>query len=52
MRNGGGMRRCKKTIKEKKECFSHMYLDRSVDNVEQYKIPKKTVKRVVSAARG
>jgi hypothetical protein len=38
-------------IKEK-ECFRHMHLDRSVDNVERYKVEKKTVKRAVSEARG
>jgi hypothetical protein len=41
-----------KSIKEKKECFSHMHLDRSADNVEQYKVAKKTTKRAVSEARG
>jgi hypothetical protein len=39
-------------IKEKKECFRHMHLDRSVDNVEWYKVAKKTAKRAVSEARG
>jgi hypothetical protein len=39
-------------IKEKKECFSRMHLDRSVDNVEQYKVAKKTAKQAVSEARG
>jgi hypothetical protein len=39
-------------IKEKKECFSHMHLDRSVENVERYKVAKKTAKRAVSGARG
>jgi hypothetical protein len=39
-------------IKEKKECFRHIHLDRSVDNVERYKMAKKTAKRVVSEARG
>jgi hypothetical protein len=39
-------------IKEKKDCFRHMYLDRSVDNVERYKIAKKTVKQAVSEVRG
>jgi hypothetical protein len=29
-----------------------MHLDRSVDNVEQYKVAKKTAKQVVSEARG
>jgi hypothetical protein len=39
-------------IKEKKECFSRMQLDRSVDNVEWYKVAKKTVKWAISEARG
>jgi hypothetical protein len=39
-------------IKEKKECFRRMHLDRSVDNVERYKVTKKTTKRMVSEARG
>jgi hypothetical protein len=37
-----------KAIKEKKECFRRMHLDRSVDNVEWYKVAKKTAKRTVS----
>jgi hypothetical protein len=41
-----------KTIKEKKECFRCMHLDRSADNVERYKVAKKTTKRVVSEVRG
>jgi hypothetical protein len=39
-------------MKEKKECFRRMHLDRSVDNIEQYKVTKKTAKRAVSEARG
>jgi hypothetical protein len=39
-------------IKEKKECFRCMHLDRSVDNIERYKVAKKTAKRTVSEARG
>jgi hypothetical protein len=39
-------------IKEKKECFRCMHLDRSVDNVERYKVAKKTAKRTVSEVRG
>jgi hypothetical protein len=42
----------KKAIKENKECFRRMHLDRSVDNVEQYKVAKKTMKHAVSEARG
>jgi hypothetical protein len=38
------------TIKEKKECFRRMHLDRSADNVERYKVAKKTTKRKVSEA--
>jgi hypothetical protein len=41
-----------KAIKEKKECFRRMHLDRSVDNVQRYKVAKKTVKRMVSEAKG
>jgi phage terminase small subunit len=41
-----------KAIKEKKECFRRMHLDRSVDNVERYKVAKKTAKRAVSEVRG
>jgi hypothetical protein len=40
-----------KTIKEKKECFRHMHLDRSTDNVERYKVAKKTGKLTVSEVR-
>jgi hypothetical protein len=35
-----------KAIKEKKECFRHMHLDNSADNVERYKVTKKTAKPV------
>jgi hypothetical protein len=41
-----------KAIKEKKECFRHMHLDRSADNVEQYTVAKKAAKRAVSEAMG
>jgi hypothetical protein len=41
-----------KAIKEKKECFRRMHLDRSVDNIEQYKVAKKTAKRAVSEGMG
>jgi hypothetical protein len=41
-----------KAIKEKKECFRHMHLDRSVNNIERYKVAKKTAKWAVSEARG
>jgi hypothetical protein len=41
-----------KTIKEKKDGFRRMHLDRSADNVKWYKVIKKTVKQVVSEVRG
>jgi DNA-directed RNA polymerase sigma subunit (sigma70/sigma32) len=37
-----------KTIKEKKEYFRRMHLDRSADNIERYKLVKKTAKQTVS----
>jgi hypothetical protein len=39
-------------IKEKEEYFRCMHLGRRVDNVERYKVEKKTAKRAVSEARG
>jgi hypothetical protein len=58
----GGKRETKETwwwnekvqnaIKNKKVCFRRMHLDRSVDNIERYKVSKKTVKRAVSEAMG
>jgi hypothetical protein len=39
-----------KAIKEKKECFRRMHLDRSANNAERYKVAKKIAKRVVSEA--
>ena len=33
-----------KAIKEKKECYKRLYHDRSVDNIEKYKVAKKTAK--------
>jgi hypothetical protein len=41
-----------KAIKEKKECFRCMHLHRSADNVERYKVAKKTAKRAMSEAMG
>jgi hypothetical protein len=38
-------------IKEKKEWFRHMNMDMSADNVEWYKVAKKTAKQAVSEAR-
>ena len=37
---------------EKKECYRRLYHDRSVDNIEKYKVTKNTVKRAVSVAKG
>jgi hypothetical protein len=39
-------------IKEKKECFRRMHLDRSADNVKWYKVAKKTAKQAVMEAMG
>ncbi|XP_071680080.1 uncharacterized protein [Lolium perenne] len=41
-----------KAIKEKKDCFRRLYLDRSADNMEKYKMTEKATKRAVSEARG
>jgi hypothetical protein len=41
-----------KAIKEKKECFRRIHLDKSVDNVERHKVAKKTAKQAVSEERG
>jgi hypothetical protein len=41
-----------KGIKEKKEWFRHMHLDRSANNVERYKVTKKVTKQAVSETRG
>jgi len=41
-----------KAIKEKKECFRRLHLDRTAANKERYKAAKKTAKRAVSEARG
>jgi hypothetical protein len=41
-----------KAIKKKKECFRRIHLYRCADNVEWYKMVKKTAKRAVSEARG
>ena len=39
-------------IKKKKECYRRLYYDRSVDNIEKYKMAKKTAKQAVSEAKG
>ena len=41
-----------RAIKEKKECYRCLYHDRSVDNIENYKVAKKTAKRAISLAKG
>ncbi|XP_071680971.1 uncharacterized protein [Lolium perenne] len=41
-----------KVIREKKDCFRCLYLDRSAANMEKYKVAKKAAKRTVSEARG
>ncbi|XP_071674469.1 uncharacterized protein [Lolium perenne] len=41
-----------KVIREKKDCFRCLYLDRSAANMEKYKMDKKAAKRAVSEARG
>ena len=40
-----------KAIK-KKECYKRLYHDRCADNIEKYKVAKKTAKRAVSEAKG
>jgi hypothetical protein len=50
-RHGGRMRMCKRLLKRRK-CFSHKHLKRSTDNIERYKVIKKTVKRAMSQAMG
>ena len=41
-----------RAIKEKKECYRCLYHDRSVDNIEKYKVAKKTTKRAINVAKG
>ena len=41
-----------RAIKEKKECYKRLFLDRSADNIEKYKVAKKIAKRAVSEAKG
>ncbi|KAK1666393.1 hypothetical protein QYE76_054552 [Lolium multiflorum] len=41
-----------KVIREKKDCFRCLYLDRSAANMEKYKVAKKAAKRAVREARG
>jgi hypothetical protein len=39
-----------KAIKEKKDYFRRLYLDRSADNIEKYKLAKKAAKQAMSEA--
>jgi DNA-directed RNA polymerase sigma subunit (sigma70/sigma32) len=41
-----------KAIMEKKECFRCMHVDRRADNVERYKVAKKTTKWTMSEEKG
>ena len=41
-----------KAIKEKNECYKRLYHDRCANNIEKYKVAKKTIKRAVSEAKG
>ena len=41
-----------RAIKEKKECFKLLYLDKSAANIEGYKLAKRGAKRAVSVAKG
>ena len=42
----------KMAIKEKNECYKCLYHDRCANNIEKYKVAKKTAKRAVSEAKG
>ena len=41
-----------KAIKEKKKCYKRLYHDRCANNIEKYKVAKKTAKQTVSEAKG
>jgi hypothetical protein len=41
-----------RAIKEKKECFKRLHLDKSATNIEGYRLAKRSVKRAVSVAKG
>ncbi|GJM95260.1 hypothetical protein PR202_ga11972 [Eleusine coracana subsp. coracana] len=49
---GGGNDKVQRAIKEKKECFKRLHLDKSATNIEGYKIAKRAAKRAVSVAKG
>ncbi|GJN20351.1 hypothetical protein PR202_gb07720 [Eleusine coracana subsp. coracana] len=46
------MMKVQRAIKEKKECFKRLHLDKSATNIEGYKIAKRAAKRAVSVAKG
>ena len=46
------MKMCKRLLRKKKECYKRLYHDRCADNIEKYKVAKKTAKRAVSEAKG
>jgi hypothetical protein len=50
-RHGGGKRRYKRLLRRRKSPW-RMHLDRSADNIERYKVTKKTATRAVSEAMG
>jgi hypothetical protein len=41
-----------RAIKEKKECFKRIHLDKSATNIEEYRLAKRSAKRAVSVAKG
>ena len=41
-----------RAIKEKKECFKCLHLDKSASNIEDYKLAKRAAKRAVSVTKG
>ena len=41
-----------RAIKEKKECFKRLHLDKSAANIEGYKLAKRVTKRAVNVAKG
>ncbi|XP_039841081.1 uncharacterized protein LOC120700963 [Panicum virgatum] len=41
-----------RAIKENKECYKCLFLDRSADNIEKYKVAQKIAKRAMSEAKG
>ena len=41
-----------KAIKEKKDCYKRLHHDKCAENIEKYRIAKKSAKRAVSRARG